>query len=219
MNIALILSGGISTRFESGLPKQYNELNCKEVIAYTIEALKQSSKIDGIIISANAAYVEQLSKRYSVEVITGGTTRNQSLRNGLEYIKLIYPECENVFIHEAARPFITPDLVDNYFTKLDEYDAVITTQHITDSLGSHNEAVTDRSLYYLVQAPEAFKFDLLYKYFDADSLITATAQQLPPDSKIYKNFDFRHNLKITYPEDLTIAEALMRYLNDKNSRT
>jgi len=103
-------------------------------------------------------------------------------------------------------------LVDKYFALLDEYDAVITAQQITASLGREGEHVTDRSEYYLIQAPEAFKFALLERYFKADSPITATNQQLPPESRVFRNYEFRNNYKITYPEDLIIAEHLMRSL-------
>ncbi len=215
MNVCLILAGGSSKRFGGSLPKQYDLLNDTEVISYTINAMKHSKKTDAVVCVLGKAYAQHICKKYSIAVTYSGTTRNQSLRNGLEYIKQNYQQCEKVFINEAARPFITVELIDNYFQRLDEYDGVITVRHITDSLGKFSGEVTDRSEYYLVQAPEAFRFDLLYKHFRADSPITATSQQLPSESRIFCNFEFRNNLKITYPEDLIIAEALMRYCNDK----
>lgn len=217
MNICLILSAGTSIRFGGDLPKQYVLLNSAEVVSYSIDAMKRAKNTDAIICLANDGYVQCLCKKYDIEATTGGITRNRSLRNGIEYIKKNYPQCKKLFINEAARPFITSDLIDDYFCKLDMYDGVITTQHITDSLGRYGEAITERSEYYLVQAPEAFRFDLLYKHFKAESTITATGQQLPSESKIFLNFEFRHNMKITYPEDLVIAEAFMRYLYDKDS--
>lgn len=209
-SVALVLSGGSSARFGGKLPKQYQCINGKQVIAYTIEALKASAGVDGIVIAAGVEYIDELRRTYNTEVAIGGETRNESLRNGLEYIKVRFPECEKVFINEAARPFITTDLVDNYFNLLGEYDAVITTQYITDSLGCEGIHVTDRTGYYLIQAPEAFLFPPLYRCFEAKSPITATNQQLPPECKIYRNFEFRNNFKITYPEDREIAEKLMR---------
>jgi 2-C-methyl-D-erythritol 4-phosphate cytidylyltransferase len=212
MNTALILSGGTGSRLGSELPKQYLTLAGKEVIAYTIETFQSSSRIDSTVIVAESEYLTGLSNKYGVAATLGGASRNESLRNGLEYIKANCPTCEKIFINEAARPFITADTVNEYLGLLDEYDAVITAQHITDSLGKEGEAVTDRSLYYLIQAPEAFRFNLLYDSFKANSPITATVQQLPPQSKVYKYFGFRGNIKITYPEDLILAEQLMRRL-------
>ena len=212
MNISLILSGGSGTRMGSDLPKQYQLLAEKEVIAYTIDALKSSLFVNEVVVVAANEYIEKIADRYDVYTVTGGDTRNASLGNGLEYIAKNFPMCEKVFINEAARPFITTKLVDEYFDLLDQYEAVITTQPITDSLGKEGEAVTDRSQYYLIQAPEAFRFKSLYEHFNAESPITATVQQLPSQSKIYRNFVFRNNIKITYPEDLILAEQLMRCL-------
>ena len=212
MNISIILSGGEGKRFASATPKQYQTLMGKEVISYSIRAMRGSELSDGILVVSDSKSVERLAAEYYVPCIVGGSTRNESLRNALEYVRLYIKECKKVFINEAARPFLTAQIIDSYFRYLNEYDAVITAQHITDSLGREGEAVTDRDEYYLVQAPEAFRFDLLYRHFLADSPITATVQQLPADRKVYKCFDFKHNLKITYKEDLLHAEQIMRLL-------
>lgn len=210
MNISIILSGGVGVRFGNELPKQYNMLLGKEVIYYTVKALKESLLTDGIIIVAGKESLKRLSAEYGVECIEGGPSRNRSLKNGLDFIKEKYPLCKNVFINEAVRPFLTAALVDDYYRYLCGYDAVITAQYITDSLGREGEPVTNRSEYYLIQAPEAFRFDLLYKCFSAESPITATVQQLPENRNVKKCFEYKHNIKITYYEDLLYAQQLMK---------
>lgn len=210
MNVGMILSGGSGTRFGGDLPKQYHELCGKEVIAYSVEALKGTRQIDSVVVVADPVYVPVLQEKYGTDCISGGKTRNASLRLGLEYIKNTFPDCEKVFITEAARPFLTAGLVEEYLTCLDEYDAVITTKQITDSLGRYGEAVTCRDEYYLIQAPEAFHFSSLYQHFREDSPITATVQQLPAERRVLNYENFRTNLKITYPEDLVIAEYWMK---------
>ncbi|MGN0614325.1 MAG: 2-C-methyl-D-erythritol 4-phosphate cytidylyltransferase [Porcipelethomonas sp.] len=213
MNISMILSGGVGSRFGSDVPKQYNFLCKKEILSYSVEALKDSAENMGIIVLCDNSYSERLSKQYDVICTECGNSRNSSLKNGLDYIKNNYPECDKVFITEAARPFLTSSIVDDYFGLLDEYDAVITAQHITDSLGRKNESVTLRDEYYLIQAPEAFRFEILYSSFSADSNITATVQQLPESRKVKEYYDFKNNMKITYPEDIIIAEQLMKFRN------
>lgn len=124
-------------------------------------------------------------------------------------------DCSNVIILEAARPMITKDIVDNYISMLDEgWDAVITGQRITDSLGCYDMHTVDRNRYYLIQAPEAFNFKLLYDNFDESSQITATNQQLPVGSKVFINYDFKDNYKITYYGDLRMIEDCMRQRNE-----
>ena len=210
MNIGMILSGGSGARFGNALPKQYHELMGKKVISYSVDALTASQNIDVVIVVADPEFISEIKEKYPVACIPGGSTRNQSLRHGLEYIRSTFLDCEKVFITEAARPFLTTEIVDTYLHSLDEYDAVVTTQKITDSLGRIGEAVTMREEYYLIQAPEAFRFSMLYEYFKADSTISATVQQLPAERNVLNYYDFRHNLKITYPEDLVMAEHLMQ---------
>lgn len=207
MNIGIVLSGGVGARFGSKVPKQYLEIKGKEVIFYAIDALKKSS-VDEIIVVARGEQAERLSKKYSVKTTQGGDTRNVSLKNALDYVKANY-ECEKIIILEAARPMVTPELVNSYLKKLDEYDAVVTGQRIVDSLGCINRHVVDRNEYYLIQAPEAFNFGMLYSNFKAESLITATNQQMPENAKLYVNFDFSANYKITYPQDIAYCEAMM----------
>lgn len=213
MNISMILSGGVGSRFGSDIPKQYNMLMGHEIISYSIDALKNSRENNLTIVLCDTTYSERLTAQYDVICAECGKSRNESLKNGLDYIKKNYPECEKVFITEAARPFLTCDIADDYFRSLDEYDAVITTQHITDSLGRKNEAVTYRDEYYLIQAPEAFRFRILYDNFKADSDITATVQQLPENRNVKEYYGFANNMKITYPGDIMIAEQLMKIRN------
>lgn len=210
MNIGLILSSGEGRRFGGSIPKQYCRLNGKQIISYSIDAMKNCKDLDEIYVICNSCYIEELEKNYSVKCIEGGATRNESLYNGLRYIKDNHSTCDNIFIQEAARPFITKDVVSQYIQKLQEYDAVITTKKITDSLGAVDKWYVNRENYFLVQAPEAFKFELIYENFDPHSAITATSQQLPENSSVYCNYEFRNNMKITYSADLQLAEMIMK---------
>lgn len=209
MNVSVILSGGVGVRFGNELPKQYQMLRGKEVIAYVVEAMKRSGLTDKIVIVAGRDDIPRLQKTYGVDCAEAGNTHNASVKSGLDFIKKHYPECRKVLFADAARPFLTGAIVDRYFEFLDEYDGVITAQHITDSLGREGEAFVDRTPYYLIQKPEAFIFEQAYAHFSAESATTAIVQQLPEGTNVKKNFDIRQNLKITYPEDLPLAEYLM----------
>ena len=208
MNIGVVLAGGVGSRFGSDIPKQYQTINGKEVMYYSINALKNSKLVDDIVVTSQKQYIDKLSKEYGVKVIEGGDSRNKSLFNALSFIASNYA-CDKVIILEAARPMITSEIVDDYLCRLDDADAVITGQKIVASLGCYHMHTVDRSEYYLIEAPEAFKFDLLYNNFDQNSTITATNQQLPEGSKLDINFEFTNNLKITYFQDLKYCEQMM----------
>lgn len=213
MNIGIILAGGIGSRFGSSIPKQYQLLLGKEVISYSIYALKKCNLIDKIIVIASSEQPSRLREDYCVEVVEGGETRNRSLYNGLVYINKNY-DCDKVIVLEAARPMVTSDIVTAYLNKLDSYDAVITGKKITDSLGCFKAHYVNRDDYYLIQAPEAFRFKLLFDNFDQNSEITATNQQLPNSAGLYINFDFEDNYKITYHSDLRFCEDILKRRNN-----
>jgi 2-C-methyl-D-erythritol 4-phosphate cytidylyltransferase len=210
VNISVILSGGTGTRFENDLPKQYAMLCGREIIGYAANSLKQSSLNDKILIVSAEKDMERLSAVYGVECALGGSTHNASVKNGLDYIKSHYPDCEKILFADAARPFLASNIVDEYFALLDDFDAVVTAQRITDSLGCDGKQFVDRSPYYLMQKPEAFRFGILHNNFSANSLATAIVQQMPCNAKIKKHFAAWHNLKITYPSDLPLAEYMIK---------
>ncbi len=211
MNIGVILSGGNGSRFGSEIPKQYLKLNGSAVIEYSFRAFADSSMLDACIVMVSPNYYNERLwyEKYNIVPVLGGDSRNASLKKAIDYIAENYPTCKKIFIHEAARPFLTAAIIDDYINKLEEFDAVITTKKITDSLGSVKEWYVNRDDYFLIQAPEAFLYTKLRDSFKEESLITATVQQLPEKSKVYHNFSFVNNLKITYPEDLIIAEKIM----------
>ncbi len=210
MTAAIILSGGTGSRFGSDTPKQYHKIGGSYVVEYTLRAMRDSG-VDKVIVTVSEGFLDHPAfKGYDCTTILGGASRNASLKAGLDYIKEHFPECEKVIINEAARPFFTAEIADMYLSKLEEYDAVITTQKITDSLGGVGKWYVNREDYFLVQAPEAFRFGLLYRHFKPDSPITATSQQLPEGSRVYNNFGFGGNMKITYSHDLLVAAELMK---------
>lgn len=211
MKIVSILASGVGSRFGSDIPKQFHRINGKMVIEYVVEAISKSTA-DKIVIAtnvqANKIYFDELSEKYDIDLIEGGATRNQSLKNVIDYIDSTY-DCKKLIVCDAVRPMITAKLLDLYFEALDENAAAVTAQKITDSLGCYDFQKVDRERYYLMQSPEGFDFKLLAKHFDENSHLTEVTQQLPENSKIYLHFDFVNNIKLTYPADIKYLEFLL----------
>ena len=210
-SIGIILAGGIGARFGADKPKQYCEIFGKEMIWYTIEAFKKAKSIDDfiVVVDKNEMKSGRLEREYNIKLVEGGASRNQSLKNALDYINEHYPDCEKVIENNAACPMITPELIDEFISLLDEYDFVNTAYKITDALGSYKDRIANREDFYLIQAPDAYRFKLLYKYFDANSPLCHPAHQLPLSSKEYRYFDYTDNYKVTYPDDIKIVEMMM----------
>lgn len=218
-NIGIILAAGSGSRFKGKKPKQYMKLNGKELIEYSINAFSACNSLNDFIcvIDKNSFSTNRIGEKFSIKCILGGETRNQSIKKALDYIKEKFPDVENIFIHEAARPFITSDIIEKYLIEIVNNDAIITAAEITDSLGKKNGEMVDRSQHHLIQAPECFNFNSLYSVFDPESNLTSTSHQLPDKAKIKYIYNNENNLKVTYPEDLFLAEQILKYKYIRNS--
>lgn len=207
-NIIMITAGGVGARFGSNVPKQYVEIDGRQVIAYVIEACKQSRLADAVIVVAHPHYHDQLKAVYGVEVVESGPELNVTKRNGIDYLRR-YSSCEKLVVVDAVRPAIESSVIDKFFTLLDQYDAVASARKITDSLGHYGEWIVNREEYYTLSAPEGFRFQLLDEHFKADSPLTESIQQLPPTSNVYLDFDVPYYDKLTYPEDMVRVQWIL----------
>lgn len=211
-NIAMVLAGGIGSRFGGDKPKQYYLINGKEMIFYSLDAFKAAETIDDIVLVLNEDeyMLDREIGKYKVHTILGGQTRNHSFANALKYIAETFPDCEKIIENNAACPMITPNIIDDYIRLLDDYDYVHTTFKITDALGSFKYKEVNREDFYLIQSPDAYRFKEIYNHFNPDSVITHPAQHLPETAKGFNYFDFGPNFKVTYPEDIEMVELLLK---------
>lgn len=211
MNIALIMAGGIGRRFGSIVPKQFQYITeSKQIIDYVVDAVENARSIDRFIVvmDANALKYFRRMKETSIEIAPNGNERNESLKNGLDYIYRHY-DCDKIIVLDSVAPLITSELIDIYIEKLNEYDAVITAQHITGGLTDKNSKALNRDDYIITQSPEAFRFKILYEYFSQDTNIQEAACQLPLDAKRYYDFHFINNIKLTYGYELNYIKVLL----------
>ncbi len=216
-NIGIILAGGIGSRFGGDKPKQYYTILGHEMIWYTIEAFRNAKTIDDfiVIVDENEMAKGHVRDTFGVTTVLGGSTRNYSFKNALEYIKEHFPDCEKIIENNAACPMITPELIDEFMTLLDSYSYVNTAYKITDALGSYKDRIADREDYYLIQAPDAYHFKDIYKYFDPESKLCHPAHMLPMEYTEYRYFGYENNIKVTYPNDIVMAELLLKERNKK----
>lgn len=211
-NIIVILAGGLGERYDAAKPKQYAKINGKELLAHSIEEMKMSRKADLILVVLNNDKEEQrrVQDNYHVQVIDGGSDRAHSFQNALDYMNEHEKTCEKVIFHEAARPLIKHETIDQYFDLLDEYDYVESCKKITDSLGSYVARAPRREDYFLIQAPEAYRVPVLNQYYDCESPVYFAANQFPEFIKGYQFFGIEHNIKLTTPADRLLIEYILK---------
>ncbi|GAL82861.1 2-C-methyl-D-erythritol 4-phosphate cytidylyltransferase [Sporocytophaga myxococcoides] len=217
---AIIVAGGSGTRMNSEVPKQFILLNGLPILMHTVKNFFfYDSKITIILvlpssqISAWNHLCQEHHFNFPLEIVHGGNTRFQSVKNGLAHIK---EERGLVAIHDGVRPLIRKNIIQNAFKSAEIYGSGIVAVNSKDSLrvlkGNESEAV-DRSLYKCIQTPQCFDLNLLKKAFDTEELPTFT-----DDATVFEHAGHKislveggyENIKITTPEDLIIAEALLK---------
>ncbi len=213
-NLIVILASGVGNRFGDPVPKQYHLVNGRPVIEYTIRAALASRKADEIIVAARGDYINKLRHTYGIVIIEGGEERNKSFNKVLHYIGNHY-DCDKLVVTDAVNPLVTGALFDKFFEYLDRYDVVLTTSKIPTSLGCYDTPSVDRSRYYMIQNPHGYHFDMLVKHFNENSLLTVIAHQLPSNVKTKLYWDFTDYIKIIYPHDIAIVEALLAHREKK----
>ena len=218
MKYAIIVAGGSGMRMQSTTPKQFIELGGSPILMRTIKAFHQYSKdIDIILVIPDEQFalwhklVEKHLFNISCRLVKGGKTRFESVRNGLQVI-----ENEGlVAIHDGVRPFITAQIIDQCYKSAEENGSgvavVIPKDSIREVTESGNNSV-NRSHYRLIQTPQTFKLSIIKQAYSSteDGGFTddaAVAEHAGFKISLVKG-DYR-NLKITTPEDLKIAQALL----------
>jgi 2-C-methyl-D-erythritol 4-phosphate cytidylyltransferase / 2-C-methyl-D-erythritol 2,4-cyclodiphosphate synthase len=166
---ALIVAAGRGSRFGGDLPKQYCQLAGKPVLAHTTAVFAGHPRVAMIqtVIHADdtALYAEAVGSSHQklLPPVTGGATRQASVLAGLE--ALAGHSIDSVLIHDAARPFLTSQLIDSAIETARDHGAAVPGAPITDTIVAINSgtisATPDRATLRAVQTPQAFRFDLI----------------------------------------------------------
>lgn len=218
MNLyALIVAGGTGSRMGSEIPKQFIELAGKPVLMHTIErflAFDSSIKIITVLPESQLGYWKKLLKKYSFSVphtlVTGGTTRFFSVKNGLQEVE----DNSIVAIHDGVRPLVSTETIKRCFKAAEEFGNAIPVITPPDSVrmitGQGNMPV-NRHFLRIIQTPQVFNAKLIKKAYlqDYNPDFTDDATLLEKTGEnIHLVHGNRENIKITNPEDLVIAGAL-----------
>lgn len=231
MRYGIVLSGGVGTRMQTKIPKQYIRIRGKMLITYTIETLLASGQIDELLIVANEKWHEAIRTdciRFGIAVdklvafVTPGSNRQCSIYNGLRWLMEHGPNDggHQVLIHDAVRPLATTELIASCFAVLQQgYDGVLPVLPMKDTIYAIDETkeltLLDRSSLFAGQAPEAFE---LQKYYEANcSLLPDRILSINGSSEpaILAGLSMttipgdERNFKITTKEDLERFEQIV----------
>lgn len=215
---AIIVAGGTGQRMGTTLPKQFLAIEGKSILLHTIGQFATAFADINFIIVLPADYIQDgkalitssgLSQ--SFQFVAGGDTRFQSVKNGLAQAD----PASVVFVHDAVRCLLTPDLIHRCYQQAVEKGSAIPAVSSTDTiriLEGNQHHVVDRANVMMIQTPQTFNAALLKKAFEQayQPSFTDEANVLEASGKeVYLIEGEYENIKITRPLDLAIAEYIL----------
>ena len=224
MNVAIIAAAGQGQRMASAKPKQFLELAGTPIIFHTLKAFEECAAIDEIIVVLRAedtanflSLAQNQNLKKLARVVPGGSTRTESVLRGLQAVR--EATAGIVAVHDAARPFVTPDEISRTVeaARVDGAAILVSTpvdtiKEIRDGLivQTLNRAVIRNAL-----TPQCFGYMLLRRAYEE---VNVSDPKLTDESALVERLGVRivavegsaRNIKITRAEDLAIGEALLR---------
>ncbi|MCM3773911.1 MULTISPECIES: 2-C-methyl-D-erythritol 4-phosphate cytidylyltransferase [Priestia] len=221
----IVLAAGQGKRMKAGRNKQFLTIQNVPLIIHTLQKFEQDPWCSGIVLVVNEKEVEifkELLTEYPIQKVqsltVGGDERQHSVYNGLKSLK----QAQMVLIHDGARPFVQQNTIHELVEKAASDKAAVLAVPVKDTIkrveqGTVIETV-ERSSLWAIQTPQAFLFDVVmdahekaktneYLGTDDASLVEKAGQKV---SIVEGNYD---NIKLTTPEDLLYAEAILTKLN------
>lgn len=223
---AIVLAAGQGKRMHSKVQKQFLEIQDHPVLYYSLRCFQDSRLIDDIILVTGNDMISycknEIVDRYSFtkvsNVIAGGKERYDSVYQGL----LACTDTDYVFIHDGARPFITEEILERGLAGVRETGACVVGMPSKDTVKLSDEdgfvgMTPERKQVWTIQTPQIFSYDLIRKAHESIrkkdmSTITDDAMVVEQESgvKVRLVEGSYHNIKITTPEDLDVAEVFLK---------
>ncbi|MEY8354145.1 2-C-methyl-D-erythritol 4-phosphate cytidylyltransferase [Lachnospiraceae bacterium 54-53] len=224
---AVILAAGKGSRMGGQVQKQYLELLGKPLLYYALQAFENSS-VDQIILVAGPGETgycqKEIVEKYGFTKVTairpGGAERYHSVYEGLKAVK----GCDYVLIHDGARPCVTGEIIDAASEGARKYRACAVGMPVKDTIKVSDEnefaALTpDRDSLWMIQTPQAFEYGLVFGAYEKLMSSAQSQEGITDDAMVVENMTQEKvklirgnyaNIKVTTPEDMEIARALIR---------
>jgi 2-C-methyl-D-erythritol 4-phosphate cytidylyltransferase len=224
MNVAIIVAAGKGTRAGGGQAKQFREIFGTPIIIHTLRRFEQATSVGEVVVVAPPADVGgvlALAAEFGLQklarVVAGGETRTRSVWQGLQAVRA--EAAEIIAVHDGVRPFVTPDEIDRTVSAARDGGAALLAARVAETIkeaeGGRVARTLDRARLWRALTPQCFRYDLLRRAYEralADGTeatdCSALVERLGATVAIVEG-DPR-NIKITTPEDIALAEAMMK---------
>jgi 2-C-methyl-D-erythritol 4-phosphate cytidylyltransferase len=228
---AIVLAAGQGKRMQSHVQKQFLLLNGRPLITYALEAF-ENSPVDQIILVAGPDEIrycqEEIAEKYGfskvTKVIAGGRERYHSVYEGLKAAE----GAEYVLIHDGARPLLDQEMISRSLEGAKEYGACVVGMPVKDTIKTSGadgfvESTPDRSALWQVQTPQAFYYPWILGAYKKLFSREEYQQGVTDDGMVLESMTAHKvkliegsyfNIKVTTPEDMAVAEALLEFIHD-----
>lgn len=221
-NIHIIVAAGSGSRYGGNLPKQFCLLQNRPLLMTTLERLHRYTPDWELIVVLSRDMTEEwaeMCREHNFTLphrtVTGGATRAHSVKNAID--SLDSSAYGLISVHDAARPVITRSLIANLLESLQEADGVIPSCPVTDSIRIVNadgsSKAVDRKLYRSVQTPQIFPADRLTEAYRQELRPEFTDEASIMEAAGFSNLRLTegdpHNIKVTNPGDMAVAELYL----------
>ena len=232
MIFGVVLAGGIGSRMGNvDKPKQYLLIGDKPILIHTLEKFFIESEFEKVLVLCPkewVAHTRNLIVKYlgdteRVVVLAGGETRNETIMNSIDYIEENYGLSEDTIIvtHDSVRPFVTQRIIKENIQYAKEFGACDTAVAATDTIvcsedGKLISDIPKRQKMYQGQTPQTFQAlklkNLYYSLTDEEKNLLTDAAKIfvMKGEKVHIVEGEVFDIKITYPYDLRVAEALLK---------
>lgn len=211
---AIVVAAGSGSRLGGATPKQFVALRGKPMLLWSVETMLRCNKLAAIIVVVPPGEEnrtrEILPQAWHIHVVAGGASRTDSVRAGLSVLEPILPE--SVLIHDAARPGLTESVIDELLGALVAADAAAPALAVADALKATPTITSvSRDGLVRVQTPQAFRWTTITSAYAAtiDPAVDDLALVEAAGASIMLTPGRHELMKITYPEDLAVAEKLI----------
>lgn len=219
---ALIAAGGRGLRLGADRPKQFLEVGGRSMLDASVQALAASDRINEIIVALPEDHLADVRKAWSgtakpITFVAGGPRRQDSVANAFASSS---PRADVILIHDAARPFVTPDVIGRAIDGARTHGAAIAAIAVRDTVKQAGEAGGDgsrpvrvtipRESVFLAQTPQAFRRDVLARALEEGRSVDATDEAMLVERlglPVHVVEGDPRNVKITTPGDLAAARA------------
>lgn len=230
--IAILTAGGVGTRTNQDIPKQFLSVDNKPILIYTLKAFQQHPQVDEICVAILEGWEQVLwtyAKQFNITklkyVVIGGANGQESIFNGLKAIRDSHSDNDVVIIHDGNRPMVSQDIITDNLVKQAQFGSAVTSIPCTEVVFvSENKTDSCKSIprenLQRTQTPHSYKLGELWEaeMKAKENGITNMAATCSLMEALGKSSYFskgsEKNIKITTAEDIEIFKALLHAKNE-----